>query len=206
MAASLLLFFIILQGCSSDEREEVAVEEIIGREGRSDAPVWRVRRPVEWRSLKRDGPQPDTTLAIQEWIIGEGEDAITVQIHSFPADSPERRIPPMAQITRWQKQFSHAPRPEIELVRQAFSGYAGYLMDGRGVLKGEHVRVLGFAMSLPERSFAALSTLKGKTASEAAEMRSDITIKVVGREEAVDKREREIRTFARSFELIEPIP
>lgn len=171
-----------------------------------DAPIWRVRRPSDWIAIERTGPEDDTTLPVQEWTIGEGDDLIRVQIHSFPATTLEARIPPMAQIARWQRQFSPSPPPDIELTRQAFSGYAGYLMDGRGTMKGSSVRTLAFAMSLPERSYAALSLLKGKKSDEIAEMQSDITIKVVGREEAVDQREKEIRSFARSFELIDPIP
>lgn len=202
----LLLLLSLLPGCSTEEKEDILVQEVVGREGRMDAPIWRVRRPSDWTVVERTGPEHDTTLPVQEWTIGEGDDLIRVQIHSFPAVTLESRIPPMAQIARWQRQFSTAPPPDIELTRQAFSGYAGYLMDGRGKVKGSRVRVLGFAMSLPERSYAALSALKGKKSSEVAEMQSDITIKVVGREEAVDQREKEIRSFARSFELIDPIP
>ncbi|CRX39241.1 hypothetical protein [Estrella lausannensis] len=199
----LLAFF---SGCSSEEQDDAVVQEIVGRSGDLDAPIWRVRRPSNWEEVKRTGPEHDTTLPVQEWTIGEGDDLIRVQIHSFPAETLEARIPPMAQITRWQKQFQSSPPPDLELTRQAFSGYSGYLLDGRGTIKGSSVRVLGFAMSLPERSYAALSALKGKKSSEIAEMRGDITIKVVGKEEAIDKRENEIRSFARSFELIDPIP
>lgn len=202
----LLLFLFLLLGCSSDEREDIVIQEVVGREGRFNAPTWRVRRPSYWIAIERTGPEHDTTLPVQEWAIGEGDELIRVQIHSFPAVTLKARIPPMAQITRWQRQFSPLPPPDIELTRQAFSGYAGYLMDGRGTMKGSKVRSLAFAMSLPERSYAALSALKGKKSSEITEMQSDITIKVIGSEEAVDQKEKEIRSFARSFELIDPIP
>ena len=196
---------LLFIGCSGSEESEAFVEETIN--GRIvEEPIWRVRRPSHWQKVSRHGSVADTTLPVQEWIIGQGEDPVTVQLHSFPSSSPEGRIPPMAQITRWQKQFSPHPVPEIELTNQAFSGYVGYLLDGRGEMKGKEVRVLAWAMSLPERSYHVLSKDAGKQRDLVIEKQSDLTIKAVGREEDVDRHEPEIRSFSRSLELIEPIP
>lgn len=166
-------------GCSEERPKQTLLKEI---HGRNEAHLYQIQVPLGWESK---GPEElyrvDTKLALSEFML----DSIRIAIHNFPD-----RIPPGAQIERWKKQFTTLE--ESTIIPQSFSGYAGYLFEGIGELKGEKVMMLAWTMQ-PGK------TLKG-------ESNSDITIKATGPENVMNDLKESIITFARSFELQQEIP
>lgn len=197
-----VLLFLLLTACDEFVSQDHHGELISGRDNGTPPyareNLWRIKRPLPWNRKKEpSGSIQDSRIAVAEFQIGEGEQAISVFIHSFPSNSEEERIPPMAQVNRWKEQLDKSTPLEFHLSRQAFSGYAGLLLDARGKKNGKDVRMLAWALSLSPKNYYVLG---------GGERASDIIIKVLGDEESVDLHEEEIRSFARSFELIEAIP
>ncbi|MEI8124314.1 MAG: hypothetical protein WCG42_01000 [Parachlamydiaceae bacterium] len=204
----LCAFALPFVGCSSPSQQTATVEqEIKGRdyEGKRFA-VYRVRVPQEW--IRRD-PLPneslhDTTKAICEFIIKEDSGIIRIAIHNFASETIDQRIPPSAQIARWQGQFESLSPLESSSTPQSFSGYSGLFFKGVGVLKGEEVMVLGWSLQIAPEHYRMLSRYETKELNK--EMRADVTIKAVGLKELMEIHQEEIDLFAHSFELIEEIP
>jgi hypothetical protein len=209
---------LLLIGCKptipTPEAQDTIWEEIKGRN--TDNPkreaIYRVKVPQEW--IRQD-PLPeesllDTTKPLAEFIIKDEEGLIRIAIHNFPIDNPQQRIPPMAQVTRWQQQFSELDPTLSSTAAVAFNGYAGLLFTGVGHLKGQNedkIKVIAFAMQLPMEHFNALLHPKDKSLkSTARQMRSDVTIKASGSNSVMEKHQEEIISFAKSLELIEEIP
>lgn len=161
-------------------------EEIAGREEnlQQREPLYRIRVPLHWRRLD---PKPgetieDTTKPLCEFFIDEGEKSVRIAIHNFAS-----KIPPMAQIARWQKQVGS----KQTIIPQSFSGYVGFLFDASD--KG----TLGWAMQLGPLQYQMLPD---------GQMRADITIKATGPAHLIEKYRHEIAASARTFELKEEIP
>lgn len=190
---ALIFLAVFLAACDVDhDASRTVVDTISGREQQND--LWHIRRPVEW-TLKDASPSlRDSRLANKEYEI---EDAISLVIHSFPSQTIEKRIPPLAQVQRWKAQFDRSPPPQFHLSPQAFSGYAGFLLEGEGRIKGKEVRMLAWALSLSPKAYFSLKN---------PESRSEITIKVVGSEEMVNLHEESILKAVRTLGLIEAIP
>lgn len=162
-------------------------QEILGRdEGSVRRPVYRAQVPDSW---KREDPAPgqsisDTRLANVTFRCGE----LVVYVHSFP-----QRIPPEAQVARWQRQLGGATR----VAREAHGGFAGLRVEGEGLL--------AWAMQLDGRLYQTLEQL-GEEEEERlhfAQMASDYTIKATG---PVEEHRTDLERFARSFELIQAVP
>lgn len=206
---------LFLVGCSSEKTDPSStntamMDEIKGRD--TDGPrqaIYRMRVPPEW--IRRD-PLPneslaDTTKALCEFIIADAGGIIRIAIHNFPSETMEQRIPPMAQVVRWQRQFDPI-FPNLSSVNpQSFSGYSGLLFTGVGMMKGTETMVLGWALQLaPEhyRTLSALNSTEGKNILK--QMQADVTIKATGPRALIETHQAAIIAFAQSFELIEEIP
>lgn len=164
-----LLLSVVMAGCHSDA--PVSYQEILGRDRK---PYYRIKASG-WQRKDVEGSLEDTTKPIAEFLLA---DTIRATIHNFPGI----KIPPSAQIARWQQQI---PDAKTHISAQAFSGYVGLKFEGPGVI--------GWSMQIgPE------FPVKGETAA-------DITIKVVGPAETLLAHLEEIERFARSFELIEDL-
>ncbi len=88
-----------------------ALQHIQGRDDGSSLhrdPIYRARVPTTWRRIDPNPAQSnaDTTTSIGEFIIDDSDGPLRIAIHNFPADDLNERIPPMAQISRWQNQLS----------------------------------------------------------------------------------------------------
>lgn len=218
----LLILFITLLGCSSHESDPtIATSEIIkGRDQLGPrSPIYRVRVPKDW--IRHDSfPEEsltDTTKPLCEFIIvdpnGSTQDPIRIVIHNFPYASIEQRIPPRAQVERWQRQFESLATHLTTIQPQAFSGYTGLLFTGVGILKDRETKdreamVMAWALQLPAEHFRALTPLNPAASEEAKlmQMRGDVTIKATGPLLAMEQHHDAIVSFAQSFELIEEIP
>ena len=207
--ASLLFILMTFFGCTSETPStSFRWQSIHGRNADKEF-VYRVKTPFEW--TRRD-PLPteslaDTTKPLCEFFICEGLHKIRITIHNFPSNHLKERIPPSAQIARWQHQFQTLNPEECSVIPQAFSGFSGLLFQGTGMMNGALTTVLGWSMQLAPEHYQTLyypETSDEKKRYE--QMRADFTIKVVGPEELMKKHSRTLMAFARSFELIEDIP
>ena len=201
--------------CSSNDGESpsIPMQNIMGRDYEGKRfPVYRARVQAHW--IRKDAlPEEsltDTTKPLCEFLIRQGSEVIRISVHNFPSETIEQRIPPGAQIARWQRQFETLDPSESGTVPQAFSGYSGFKFKGVGTLKSVNdveSMVLGWALQLSDEHYRTLSyPPQERNRLRYREMRADITIKAVGQKEAMEVNEEEINRFARSIELIEEIP
>lgn len=203
---------LILCACTENPSSPVAfpMQEIKGRdyEGKRFA-VYRVRIPSSW--IRKD-PLPeeslkDTTKAICEFLIIKGPETIRIAIHNFASENADQRIPPSAQVARWQRQFEFLIPSESMTVPQAFNGFIGLKFKGIGQVNQAETMVLGWSLQLGNEHYRMLKSPRNLSNSDLyKEMRADVTIKASGPKALMEEKEAEIARFARSFELIEEIP
>jgi hypothetical protein len=129
-----------------------------------------------------------------------------VAVHNFPSDSLDQRIPPKAQVMRWQRQFEILDPLSTIIEPVAFNGYAGIKFKGSGTAAGDDLGMIAWALQLAESHFLALMSSTDVSDLLLKERRSDVTIKATGPSPLIDKYEDDITDFAESFEQIEEIP
>jgi len=215
----IFLYMIILccfSSCAQEETPVSIVHKRIEIPARDDGSI-REKRPLiyrfkvnpEWKLSLPDSKESivDTTKALAEIFILDGSQKIRIAIHNFPSDQMNERIPPLAQIARWKKQFQTLTPQHVTITPQAFGGYHGYLMEATGVMHDIPTTVIGWSLQLPPEHYQSLH--KALTRTEQAklrQMRGDITIKATGPTDLMHKHREEIVAFARSFQLIDDIP
>jgi hypothetical protein len=166
----LFLLLFLLCGCSSPSPTPKHKETMGGRF--TETPLYQIVVPDSWKRIRSSGDIRDTKNPIAEFEV----DGLKIVIHNFPGT----KIPPQAQISRWQKQ-----KDQTYLIEnQAFGGFQGLGLEGETVL----------AWALEP---ASCLRLKG-------EKNSDITIKATGSN--IEQLREEIIETARSFEFVEGIP
>jgi hypothetical protein len=203
--------FTLLCSCSESGPSPTSPpQEIQGRDHEGKRfNVYRAKVPDEW--IRRDSfageSLSDTKKPICEFLISEGDQFIRITIHNFPSNTMEERIPSIAQIARWKKQFEILVSEESGVIPQAFNGYNGLKFKGIGKFNENNRMVLGWSLQMGKEHYRTLSNPSNPQQSALyQEMRADVTIKAVGPIELMESHENEINTFARSFELIEEIP
>lgn len=195
------LFF--LAACSAPPQNVEQKVEIFGRDTGNPterSPLYTISVPDGWRITTSLNSVADTKLPLIELSYEENEQTIRLTIHNFPYTSFDLHIPPQAQIARWKKQFDTLTTGEI--TPQAFAGFVGFSFFGSGEGK-EHTAVLGWALQLAPEHEKMLATTPLKFDKQ---MRSDVTIKATGPLDLIEKEQENIKTIARSFELITPLP
>lgn len=211
------MIMLFAAGCSnSNSIDSTIPSTMFDIHDRDHRFLYRARMPESWisRDPLHDETLTDTTKAICEFIIRDDNDhngngrnnLIRISIHNFPSDTMEDRIPPAAQVSRWQRQFDTLPNTST-ITPQAFSGYSGLLFSGKGILQGKETMMLAWSLQLAPEHYRALA--HPSTPEETAifrQMRADITIKAVGPQPLMEKHQASIAAFARSFELIEEVP
>lgn len=200
----LSITIFLLAACQTADRPQGHIfrTEICGRDdgiSLNREPIYRIAAPYDWERLDPSSTEStsDTTTPLCEFLIIEGADQIRIAIHNFPSDSFEGRIPPQAQIMRWQNQFDPIDSASLTITPQSFSGYSGMLIEASGLQKGKPLTLMAWALQLAPEHYRSL---KDK------QMRSDVTIKASGPKFLMRKYREVIFAFARSFELIEEIP
>lgn len=209
----IFILMLLLSSCTASDSEmrlpSDAVHEIAARDrtGKNSV-LYRVKAPVQWirRDSLPDENLADTTKPLCEFIIFEEGETIRISVHNFPSESAENRIPPAAQVQRWEKQFSSFAAEGKTVKPQSFSGYSGLLFKGIGLMGEKEHMVLAWSMQLPLNHYQAFSQPSNAPQKYHAEIHADITIKAVGPVPLMEKHEEAIVSFARSFELIEEIP
>jgi hypothetical protein len=207
----LLLTALLLFSCSenSSNSPHHPMQEIKGRDysgKRFD--VYRARVPQNW--IRKD-PLPDESIvnskkSLCEFIITDNENTLRISIHNFPSNSLEERIPPSAQIGRWQRQFEMLAPEETTINSQAFNGYVGLKLRGIGKLDDHDTMILSWSLQIGNEHYRHLSHYNPSNEYLFREMRADVTIKAIGPANFMQRHEEEINQFVRSFELIEEIP
>lgn len=197
MKIYIVLFLILLQGCTEPPHSlpNSHWQEI---QDRTHQVRYRVKTPNSWvrTNPKTTDNLSDTTLALCEFTILEGNDKIRITIHDFPFQQPDQRIPLMAQVRRWQSQLQNIDMATLSLNEESHGGYIGLSFEGEGLMKGTRVKVMGWSMQLaPEY----VQRMDGQPTS-------DYTIKIVGPPDVVNQYRKSLTTFANSFELIQELP
>jgi len=205
---NLIILFVLCTGCY---RSPPAVsgrwQEINGRDSADERliirrPVYRMKVPEHWSRIV---PPPessivDTTLPIAEFWI---ENQIHITIHNFPFQDPERRIPPRAQVARWQRQLSNLTEKEAVIEPVSYSGYVGLYFEG----STDEKQVMAWSLQLDDEHVRSLSRqIDASSRSYIEQMQADVTIKVAGPPHLLNQHRGDIIAGAKSFELIQEIP
>jgi hypothetical protein len=210
MKLFLFLTLILLCGCSEAPPPSHPMQEIKGRDYHGARfYVYRARVPLNWirKDPLAEESLTDTTKSLCEFFIPGNEGFIRIAIHNFPSNTLDERIPPMAQIARWQRQFDPLQAEESSTLPQAFNGYIGLKFKGIGLMDGTNTMMLAWSLQLGKEHFQMLSNPKNPADhNNFREMRADVTIKATGPKSLMEDHEEEIIAFARSFELIKEIP
>lgn len=198
------LFFLLLfvSSCSTHKTPKNRVATLIHGRNLNLPPVYRVKLPYGWKEIPLSPhiDRSDTTQPIATFEIAEENGTIHIVIHNFPT---ETQVPVKLQAERWQRQFDLSHSLFISSLPQAFSGYVGLLFEGSGEVKGRPLKVMAWALNLGEEHYQMLS--HHLTALN-YESRAQVTIKASGPERLMKKHKKSISAFAKSFELVEPIP
>lgn len=207
-----LIFTLILSACSdsSPTISSIPMQEMKGRDYNGKRfDVYRARAPLNWirKDTLAEESLTDTKKSICEFFIHDNGEVIRITLHNFPSNTLDERIPPTAQVARWQRQFELLLPEESGITPQAFSGYQGLKFQGVGTLDQTDSMMLGWSLQLGKEHYQALTHPKNPADNDLyREMRADVTIKATGPKELMESHEEEIIAFARSFELIKEIP
>lgn len=167
--------------------------------------IYQNSAPANWRLIPPDplSDWRDTRQPIQEFEIEEEAGLIRVTIHTFPFHDPRVRIPPQAQTQRWKDQFENLDLYSVIQSEEHWNGFSGLKIEASGEMKGEKTAMMAWSMQLASLYIQGL--LVGSTPSDIYKL-ADVTIKVIGAPDALDKQRNQLETFAKSFEFIEELP
>lgn len=197
---------LLITGCSSSEAIPPSDWQAInGRDElltpwRSERrPVYRARVPPNWVRIDQDPHIQllDTTKPNVTFLIG---DTIRLNVHTFPTDSFEERIPPAFQVDRWKSQVDKTCR--VESISRG--GFLGMYFEGK---KNEKT-ILAWSMQLDLDHYQTLSFIAASHEDKEhfKQMGADYTIKAEGPACELEKHKQAIFQFAKSFELLQNIP
>lgn len=199
-AFTISLLLLIANACTSDNKSppHLVVHEICGRDLKH-TPLYRVKTPIDWQVKRPDDTESleDTKKSLCEFLIQEGLNQIRITIHNFPSSSIEERIPPSAQILRWKRQFNDIDPLTVSTIPQSFAGFSGVFFESAGKINEIETTMFGWSMQIAPEHYRRLN--------ENEQMRSCITIKVMGPTDFIEKNRNIIVNFSRSFELIDEI-
>lgn len=211
-----MIFLCCFSSCAQEEPPVSLVQKRIEISARDDGSmkehsplIYRFKVNPEWKLSLPDRRESiaDTTKALAEIFILDGSQKIRIAIHNFPSDQMNERIPPLAQIARWKKQFQALMPQHVTITPQAFGGYQGYLMEATGLMHDTSTTVMGWSLQLPPEHYQSLNKAISRSEQiKFRQMRGDVTIKAVGPKDLMHKHREEIVAFARSFQLIDDIP
>ena len=159
IAFGLLLLFC---GCSQPTTSLPPWQHINGRDDGSSLtrePLYHARIPETWHRMDPDLSTSiaDTTTSICEFIIEDSDGPLRISIHNFPADDLSERIPPIAQISRWQRQLAMTCSTASIVVPVSHGGFTGLYIRGGGSMEGRPASILAWAMQLSSIHFRNLA-------------------------------------------------
>lgn len=199
---------LILVGCQEDSRHRAKGWKTDEINGRNRIPTYEVEVPESWKKLESTGDNlQDTKTPLVTFLFTEGNQTFTVTVHNFPLHDIDEQVPPLAQVDRWKRQFETLDPSESELKPVAFGGYTGQFFKGVGIFKGKKMAMLAWSLQLPTEHYRALNHPESALERfKFDQMRSDVTIKVLGPDKLVTLHREDIDKFVNSFHMIEAIP
>lgn len=196
-------FFVCcaLFGCSSPEQSDVRYVDIFGRGDRetmaSKKLTYRMGIPAGWNIIS---PETDASLIdTTEPLLTLTKEDVTITFHNFPVNSVAERVPPLSQIARWKNQFSQLDEASLEITPYSVAGFTGFQFTATGVQKEKNVKVVAWILQLTPELFQKLP-------HGSSQDKADWTLKAVGPPEHLFYLEDEVKSIARSVELIAEIP
>lgn len=186
---TLLPLLILLTLCSCENSPPQLSEpwQLIAGRNEDKEPIYQSIVPTHWQKMATELDLNDTMKPLCAYLI---EEELRLVVHNFPSNSLSDRIPPQAQVLRWQRQSGQGI-----VANECHNGFNG--------LRFEADNVLAWAMQLDPEHYL---TLTGPTSTSLDyQRRADYTIKVTGPQELMDIHRPEIESFVRHFELVEPI-
>ncbi len=211
---NLFICLILLVSCNSSPQNSIASTTSHPIHGRDEGippyhrtPIYRAKAPGSWQ---RKDPQSEESIqdskkALCEFLINNPDGSIRITIHNFPSNQAESRIPPNAQVARWKRQFSQLDAANTLIDQKSWGGFFGLYFEGKGVIEGKSVLVMGWAMQLAPEHYSTLdAAIEDKVFLK--QLRAEYTIKAVGSPQSMEYHRQQIHDFARTFELIEDIP
>jgi hypothetical protein len=204
----IFLVLFLCFGCQRQTQKNIpfALQEIKGRDEMISwrqsirRPVYQAKVPLTWKRIDPLEKESllDTTKPIVSFVIDQD---VVLNVHNFPADSLEERIPPTAQIERWHAQLK-PQQSKVEPI--GHGGFTGLYFEG----KSENVSLLAWSLQLDIEHFQYLHFLAATVEEEEhyKQMAADYTIKVYGPSAQLEKHLEEFFLFSNSFELIQEIP
>lgn len=145
----------------------------------------------------------DTKKPNCEFFIKDNDQQIRITVHTFPYSDDSQRIPSLAQIHRWKKQFHHYNPMTLATNPYSHGGFHGHFFEVEGVVDEKPAIMMGWSMQL---SSLYDRVLKHDHDSDAKVKRADYTIKVMGPPELVSKNREDIIVFGQQFEFIDELP
>lgn len=182
----LLLTLLLLSACETAPTHTPHTEFISGRNA-DRQPIYTSVAPSHWQKMPPEQDLNDTMKPVCEYCI---DNTLRLVVHNFPSSTLSERIPPQAQVLRWQRQSgSGIVMPECH------DGFVG--------LRFETDTVLAWAMQLDPELYLSLT---GPVSTDLdRQRRADYTIKVTGPQELLEAHRHDIDTFAQQFRLLNPI-
>lgn len=168
-------------------------------------PLYRAKVPNSWQRKDPLATESlvDTRLPICEFLIQGGEETIRITVHSFTYPDQNSRIPPSAQLHRWQRQFDKLDPAEVSISPISQGGFYGLKINAQGFINQKLIALKGWGMQLASDYYRLLS---GEDSFINRQKKSDYTIKASGPAALMHQHGRDIDAFASSFELIEELP
>lgn len=181
----LWIFCFLLVGCQDSLPSHAHKETFAGRY--IDQPIYQAEVPPHWERVDTKGDLTDSKTPICSYKIGSG----ILTLHNFPYSSLEQRIPPEAQIRRWENQI---PDGIYDVTPFANGGFGGFRLEASNDEKG----MIAYSMQLTPLIFRAFS-------ENTPDLKADYTIKFTGSLDSINQSRDEIDAFVQSFEFIVPI-
>jgi hypothetical protein len=201
----LLVIFLLMCSCNSSSDSILRDVKIRARDDGTHKSlysrdlIYHTKIPRDW--ISRDPLLTesifDTTKALHEFFIVEGNENIRITIHNFPTDHENERIPPQAQVFRWKRQFETLEPSTLSTEPQSFGGFVGLRLIASGLMHQKPTMMIAWSMQLAPQHRQMLHH---------KQMLADYTIKAIGPKDLMEKYQTKIISFARTFELIEDIP
>lgn len=179
------IFCLSLVGCHEPEHFQTRKENFSGRH--KDAHIYHAEVPLHWERIDTLAELTDTKIPICSYKIGD--DILT--LHNFPYAQLEQRIPPEAQIKRWQDQI---PKGIYDITPLSNGGFGGFRLEAANENKG----MIAYAMQLTPVIFRSFS-------ENETDLKADYTIKFTGNLDSIELNRKDVDAFALSFEFIAPI-
>lgn len=204
----LICIFFFVTSCEHHESTETAWQNFCCRDRGNPAerlPLYRAKVPVHWTRVDDIESVLDSRKPICTFLIGEGDAAIQLSIHTFTYEMFEQRIPPVSQVERWKRQFDELEPTTLIVDQRACGGFTGLSLNVCGLMKQKETAVLGYTMQLAPQHWMALHNDQAHDFKQ-KQMSADYTLKAVGSPSSIARWKDDIELFADSFELIDEVP